>query len=478
MSSSFNDPVSAGYHTVSLDAHKLQEQLSGYIMPGTFYGIPCSSFGNTRKNPFFKIMAIALDKNNPSEDRIQAVRFMDHIPHVNKVASTVKAAISIIDDESIPIGERYFFMSNNEKISKLSDHIVRECHLHFFEVAGTRRYPLILHLTSAQVIYTTLIHSEPIWTEAREFILKLAQDENESVRIRAEAADILCRKISKDDAAIGLAVISSLGNLYIENKMTSIYTNAQNAHNESITESVMQAIRTLVAKRSLKRDKARDASPEGDIGSSTTFSGDAQQVKDEQNSGDIYERIVQLSRNLDKEHREKIMSSFNLILIYPAKYEGITLSDVMTLVWNKMYEQTIEVKLELEKRMVQELFEMESTCGTGLLSRLINVLSGYVDEEGLQIKMSIKDQLRANIFGRLQTNMRLIPEGLAAEIFNEIADDKSEKETVRKFIQTYEVKTELQTEFVEAKLINQDEFDKIYNKSIADFIGSDQLEQF
>lgn len=455
------------YGTVDLSIRDLTDQLSGDYLPAKFYGLECSTFGSSRKNPFFKLKAVAINIENPIEDRMRAVRFMDQIPHVQKVVNTVEAAISIIEDERTPIGERYFFMSNHEKQCKLSDHVVRDCHLHFFGYSKSNiSIPLILRLLSAQYIYCTFAHCTPAWVDCHEFIINLALDVDETVRIRSEAADILCRKVNKNDSYIGIAVIKELGELYNKNKMSSIYTNAQNAHNESITESVMNIIRALLAARSIKASTVQCIE---------TFTGDALAVKGEENTGNIYERLLVLTANNDRKSR--IFAAFNYILIYPAKYEGITLSDVLCLVWNKICDQPLEIKSELEIRLLQELFEMDETCGSGLCSRLINVLSGFVEEEGMQIKMSFKDQLRANVFARLQANMRMLSGSDQDTILAEMAEDDNPKMAAKEFVESYTVRPELLTEFVGAGLLELNLFEQIYNQCIADFLGLELKEK-
>jgi hypothetical protein len=461
------DPASM-FETCNLAGKDLLQHMSGDNLPGKFYGINCNTFGNSRKNPFMKIKAVAIDPAIPIEDRMRAVRLMDRIPHKDKVVHTVEAANKIMDDDSLPIGERYFFISNHEKLLKLSDHVVRDCHIHYFRMSkGKPEYPLILRLLSAQYMYCAFNHNSADWRDAQEFIVGLAADKNETVRIRAEAADILCRRITNEDAVIGSAVIAELGELYMKNKMTCIYTDAQNAHNESITESVMAIIRALLTAK-LVRDKERERS----TAQSNAFSGSAlQEAGYEQNAGDVYEKILKLTENFDLARKNKIFAAFNLILIYPAKYEGVTLSDVLCLVWNKIQTQPEETKRELEQRVLQELYDMDETCGTGMCTRIVNVLSGYIQEEGMQIKMSIRDQLRSNIFGRLQANLKYLPGDHQDAILAEMSEDTSKKETAKEFVEAYPVYDELKLEFVDMGLIELTAFDEIHKKCIDDFLG-------
>src|SRR5271170_828975 len=101
-------------------------------MPSKFYGINTSFFGNSKNNPFLLVKDVALNINTPIDDRMRAVRYLDRIPYKNNLKHTSECAFKIIDDISIPVGERFFFFSNNESDIKLSDHLTRSCHEQFF----------------------------------------------------------------------------------------------------------------------------------------------------------------------------------------------------------------------------------------------------------------------------------------------------------------------------------------------------------
>ena len=455
------------FETINIPSNDLINH-SGNFMPSKFYGIESSTFGNSRKNPFFKLKEIAINPTIPIEDRMRAVRYLDKIPHKDKLEHVVHACKTILDCEDCPIGQRYFFMSNNDETIKLSDHVVKACHIYFYTRSKEMKYPLQFSLLSAQYIYLYGIKTETIWNDVREFISKLALDQQETVHMRAEAADILSRKIDPLDAIIGNFVIKELGNLYVTNKMTSIYTNAENAHDETITESVMKVIRTLLVERTMKSKEEKDI---------VTFTGDAMQIKQDQNTGDIYEKLITLTSSLDDTKKTKIFTAFNRIIIYPAKYEGITVNDILCLVWNKICTQSADVKKELEQRLLQELSDTDALCGTGIVTRLVNILSGYVHDEGLQIKISISDQLRANIFARLQKNLQLLPQKDQATILVEIIDNLSKKDTAMEYISTYSLYKELSDEFVTPKHIDASKFDTIYNKSMCDFLGVNEVDE-
>jgi hypothetical protein len=78
-----------------------------------------------------------------------------------------------------------------------------------------------------------------------EYLLDIADDKDESVYARSECADILLTLGEGNEIIFANQVIEELGDLYNENKNKTIYTNAQNAHNESINENTRNIIRAL-----------------------------------------------------------------------------------------------------------------------------------------------------------------------------------------------------------------------------------------
>ena len=482
-SASFADPTVFRDVTMSSRAIRSEFGATGELQPAKFFGITISKLGDSRKNPWKKLKAVALDPKVPIEDRMRAVRYMDRVPHINRLEGCLEAAKSIINYEDCPIGQRYYFFSTNEKIVKLGGDIVKACHAYFFTTGFERsHWPLILRLLSGSQIYMTERQHLPIWTQAREFILKLAIDPQETVRIRAEAADILCRCVTMEDAVIGRKVIADLGDLYMTNKMTTVYSNAQNAHDNTITESVMAVIRALLKERNMKTYNEQKLLEDGKLEAAPTgFTATAaQKAGAEQNTGHIAERLIILTKDSPHAYTTKVFTAFNFVVVHPAKYEGITPSDLLCLIWNKAQNQKADIKKELEKRLVEELHDMIDTdgaCSTGIVGRLVNVIQGYIQEEGFEIKMSIKDQLRANVFARLQANMKVLPERDQEEILNELAEDTIDKPMAREFVITYSVKAELEEEFVLPKLVDKETFDGIYRRCLADFLGleEDQL---
>ena len=82
-------------------------------------------------------------------------------------------------------------------------------------------------------------------------------------------------------------------------------------------------------------------------------------------------------------HIQEDVATFNI---------GITLEQILKCVW--VFIQTHQHKEELETRLIEELQEMRGYCASGHMSRLVNVIQGYTEED-LSIRISETDQINA-----------------------------------------------------------------------------------
>lgn len=82
-----------------------------------------------------------------------------------------------------------------------------------------------------------------------------------------------------------------------------------------------------------------------------------------------------------------------------------------------------EHKQELEKRLLEEMKEMKGQCTTGHLSRFINVIQGFTDDDSLIIKMSEIDQANAVIRTYITNELKKCND---EQIINGITDKNKE----------------------------------------------------
>lgn len=294
-----------------------------------------------------------------------------------------------------------------------------------------------------------------------QYILKYCENDEAPEDIRADAADTLLRygkttrlRAREILAEIGYSVttvkgVSSKG--YGKNRTVRIKTlsnNSQNLHlilEKYVTEYMEHLIESL------------HPDPSG--------------------LPEVMDSIKKAAMKLERKARDKVTRSLKRIttdLTTFTKY-GITLSEVLLYVWERMkkFSDDKEVELNIRKRLIDELEDMADTCTTGHFVRLLNVFAGY-DEV---IRISWKTQISSNTMGRIQhkisklsdkdkdaISISMLFKGVDDEELS--SEDKESIDTYKTYIPKYlkEVKKELVSEFVDEKYISREEFKIIWKK--------------
>ena len=410
-------------------------------LPETFMEIETNTFGNSINNPFLKLYENILSDKYDFEDRCQGVRYMQRIHYTGGMKYCVTVALSILKDDKYPFNKRYYFFSNNDAYVKLDYEIVNECHKYVYQNFEQLNAPLLYKLLSAQFILAHFVPTEYDRIELEDFLLSIAQDKDQTINYRAECADILYNYgVEKEYVESATRIIKELGELYTQNKSSTIYTNIQNVHDTTINKTIMNTLRELI--QTVKLGK--------------------------RHSGEVLEVIRNKYSHLDESRMDKIMSSIERIMIDTAKYEMLNMSDILVLVWEYICQS--DQQDELEKRLLQELEEMDQTCSTGHLSRILNVLSGYFSENVVQI--TLKDQLRSNIFARYTKLIKMLPEETQDKINIELtSSEPTEKDNIKTFLMDFNIEEVLYKEFVNQTNMDVSEFYETYEKAIEDYFG-------
>ena len=419
-------------------------------VPDTFMDIETRQFGETVNNPFMKLYESVISDKYDFEDRCQGVRYMQRINYTGGMKYCIQATLSILKDEKYPFEKRYYFFSNNDAYIKLDYEIVNACHKYIYENFENFNVPLLYKLLSAQFILAHFVETEYDRKKLQDFLLSVAQDKDQTINYRAECADILYNYgVESIYVQSATNVIRELGKLYTQNKKSTIYTNTQNVHDETINKNIINILRKLIQKV---------------------------KITDRRNSGEILEIIRNKYSHLEQNRMDKIMSSLERIMIDTAKYEMLNLSDILLLVWEYIQSQEcsevnkLNNKDELEIRLLQELEDMDQTCSTGHLSRILNVLSGYFTDNVVQI--TLKDQLRSNIFARYTKLIKMLPETQQEKINEELMlNDSSQKDTIKMFLMDFNIEEVLYKEFVLETNMDVSEFYETYEKSLEDYFG-------
>lgn len=217
-----------------------------------------------------------------------------------------------------------------------------------------------------------------------EYLVMFMTDTDLDYNRRSDAADVLLQYGNDEFRELARNTLFFLGS---ENKSTTIYDNKQNVHLEEIEESIIGILEKLHTTPLLRVD--------------------GREINLKEGISQFWEFIRENEMLVDSKVEEQIKQAFDRIELDNTSYSrfNMKLSRVYLLVWSYIYEH--EYSRELKIRLYEELVEMSSTCSTGFISRLANVVSGF-DEMNLGI--SFKQQVISNFKGRLQRMIREIGE--------------------------------------------------------------------
>jgi len=407
--------------------------------PVKFLGLDVSMFGSFISSPFFKIKEKALDKSISFENRCQAIRYMQRISHKDRFKHCMECILELIKEPSFPLPHRFFFFSNAQKYIRLDADLVQQTHVWFFDHASELNCPLSYKIMSAKYILSQV--EVPNRNMYHQFLASIATNQEMEICYRADCADAL-KNLSwtEEMKEIGNKVIDELGSLYEENKIQSIYNNAQNIHSESIQQKTNESLRMLISEQYNTRDSC---------------------------STDII--FQELSKHPKKIILQKV---FYRLMTDPSKFENCLLMDIMKMVWNKI--SVSSQKATLIQRMMEEMIDMDAGgCSSGYCTRLLNVLSGFYDNYS-PVKITYKEQLRNQIFAHFDTSRKLLNKNEQEMLVLELVS--KEKKFIDEFIFSYSPKKDFEKEFVQTGNVSKEDFSLIFSQSLKEYFGLDETE--
>lgn len=245
-------------------------------------------------------------------------------------------------------------------------------------------------------------------------ILNYAKDVHVEYNLRADAADILLRFGSDESKNAGRDIIMQLGS--INGPVRTIFENEQNVHTEEVEESVAETLEFLssfqiytVNNNSIDFDYVNShiekmLKEEIEVKNKNHISGEIKCKYSKSN----YDNTIFCSNDCELlfVKNEKIKIAMQRICMDRALYSKFnnSLLNILLKIYTYIQMQEEEhIKLELYKRMLQELEEMSGTCSSGFASRLVNIISGYGN---FNIRISFEDQIISNFIGRLNAAAR------------------------------------------------------------------------
>lgn len=410
-------------------------------------------------NKYINDNILKFNSSNSIYNKKKLIDNINNIPYKDKNKHILNCLLTILSNNTFSIQDRYNTVFDNR--NNYSSDIIYELHLFYFHNFNPPLYPVRYKLNSAQY----LINNRNSTTDIRDiqsYLIYLSRLVSTDMSIKTECLDILKRSglISEVDFNILLNNINNnnyipQNNNQINDKTQSIktriirvkkniYNDSQNVHTTSINESVKDIVRKISEENGECINKLNRTN----------------------NLSDFSKRLTVLSNTLNIIERQKILGTFDRILIDTSKFErDLSLTDILILVWCKI--RTSKDKDELEKRMLEEFIEMNGLCATGHLSRLINILSGFFE---YSIKISVNDQIKNYIYNHYNKLIENETEG--EKLLDQLVDEKIEnKSDILKYIENNNIKEKLNYEFVKTKMIDEIEFESVYDRTIKSYCG-------
>lgn len=372
-------------------------------------GIPVDK---SEEHPIFKLYKYSIS-DIPFEDKCQAIRYMQRCPHIKKYELCISSLTELLKDKSISFESKFKFFSNNDAYIKLDYEIVYAGHKWVFQNDS----PLLYKVLSGQYLLSNT-NDEELLNKIQEELLSISKDKNIEMYYRIECADILFRLGYSKYKKWGKALIKLLGKSTVGEHKINVHT--------ILNESMTNTLRTLL-------DKSI-------------------------NNNDIDQIYLFLKNTLN----DNLIEAFNYISIDTLKYEGKTLIEILAHLWN--YILNSKNKKELEQRLLEELSDMNGTCTSGYITRLLNVVSGYLEKN---ISITFVEQLRMNVYARMKYNIKTLSNDMQNIILAEMGN--LNHQNIDDFLFSYSPKEELWEEF--KSHMDKDEFERIYKKSVEEYFG-------
>jgi hypothetical protein len=332
----------------------------------------------------------------------------------------------ILKDQKLDCSYRYKIILDLKNDFK---QVAIECFYFFINLCTDLRYKIL----SCQFI---LVNDTSITTtndkkQVESVLISIFSDEKVDYNTRADSADVILSYGSDESKKIAREVLNKLGTPD-RGKVKIIFNNKQNVHTKEIEESVMKIIEFL------------------------------QTVKVVLTYEECEEELLKQSS------MPSVKDALNRINLDNALYGSLncSLKSILLSLWTYIKQNQHEE--ELTKRLLQELSEMNGTCSSGFVSRLVNTLSGFCD---FSIRISWKDQIISNLSGRLNKLIRDIKdEDLRNKILEEMTSEADNYEKRKEFLIFFiknisNLREELYNEFKEH--ITDTDFDLYFRSAIS-----------
>jgi len=292
-------------------------------------------------------------------------------------------------------------------------------------------------IMAASVLYES--KQDDLVAEARDLLLKVGKDVTLEEDVRADALDFIRTRAlaqkNKADLEISTKLLMDLGseasasgNITIAKKVKTIYENSQNVHDDLVSDAVM----TFINDMDENKDTYSFSQVESDIAALyQTWGSSNEDIKKARSA--IYRCSIDHSTFGQGSFTVKKIFCYIWTLVQDFRDQKVVkTSDAAA--GEKPLKGRVIADL-LERRFVDALIEMGDTCTTGHVARLAQVMQGY----GVDVKISFKQQIKANVSGRIGAMVRdetdeVMVEALTLGVLEDA--DKEIKDKYEKWMKT------------------------------------------
>jgi len=341
-----------------------------------------------------------MDDNIPVAQHISSILHLLNSQLYNDSAS--KFLYTLLRNQSIPEEMRYKTILGLEKsVHHNGKELGYECARQFLDNDDNSYGYRIL---AGQYLIRHNIDNRRV----EALLLSFARDESLEDNTRADASDVLLHIGSSQSVQEAQRILSALGGMSLH-----LFDNKQNVHTTEVEQSVKDTIGFLdtcklypmptfsTVKYNVKELAFQHYRPSKHVVNEKTGTLHLPSGEDYVYSYDEEQIVHETDMTKEEELVEQALVRIELDRAI-FKHINHSLESVFLMVYTYIQKDDINKK-QLEIRLLEELIDMAGTCTSGYLSRLVNVLSGFGSHT---LHISWKDQIKANLAGRLNARMR------------------------------------------------------------------------
>lgn len=346
-------------------------------------------------------------------------------------------------------------LNNNKIMIGYNEPFVFELqNLFFFDVRNDVRDRI---LSGQHLLQMDESVSEDLRKSVADHLLQIALDEEQTVRTRADICDVLLRE---NERFVG----------FVEDEETSERVKRVDDECAAVAQEVLDKIRFAHLEDAEGFDKVRTFYNDAEnvhkalpqvITAAEELYSELEQIRRRPYS-DIHSRMVKLIKEScdSKEERVEKFNALNRIDIDTARFtkHSLTLAEILVLVVTKIdtYESQ-ERKDEAYMKLLIQLEQMDDTCSSGHVSRLVGIVKDI---------FVWSDQVLSNLTARMQKRVAdLDEEDVDKEYISELPlgfsdEDKWKEDRAKEYLEALfsDIRDELYVEFVGEDYISADDF--------------------